>query len=127
MKFRATGCASALLERMVMTSTGLNRREFLLSASLLSITPLLVGQEDEDFSKVQIKVTPVSGSVYLLQGEGGNIAASVRVGGSRRHYRCIGRCRWDRRGGRRVRPVGDPIDTYRCSDIAAFTLQQIDA
>jgi glyoxylase-like metal-dependent hydrolase (beta-lactamase superfamily II) len=62
---------------MVMTSTGLNRREFLLSASLLSVTPLMVGQEDEDFSNVQIKVTPVSGSVYLLQGEGGNIAASV--------------------------------------------------
>ena len=60
-----------------MTSTGLNRREFLLSASLLSVTPLMVGQEDEDFSNVQIKVTPVSGSVYLLQGEGGNIAASV--------------------------------------------------
>ncbi len=38
---------------------------------------LAAGQGDEDFSKVQIKVTPVSGSVYMLQGEGGNIAASV--------------------------------------------------
>jgi glyoxylase-like metal-dependent hydrolase (beta-lactamase superfamily II) len=30
-----------------------------------------------DFSKVQIKVTKVSGNIYMLEGEGGNIAASV--------------------------------------------------
>ncbi|HMD44494.1 MAG TPA: MBL fold metallo-hydrolase [Candidatus Acidoferrum sp.] len=35
------------------------------------------GQQDTDFSKVQIKVTKVSGNIYMLQGEGGNIAASV--------------------------------------------------
>jgi cyclase len=35
-----------------------------------------VGQQD-DFSKVQIKVTKVSGNIYLLEGAGGNIAASV--------------------------------------------------
>jgi len=33
--------------------------------------------QDEDFSKVEIKVTKVSGNVYMLEGEGGNIAASV--------------------------------------------------
>lgn len=33
--------------------------------------------QDEDFSKVQIKVTKVAGAVYLLQGAGGNIGASV--------------------------------------------------
>ena len=33
--------------------------------------------QNQDFSKVQIKVTPVAGSVYLLEGAGGNIAASV--------------------------------------------------
>ena len=33
--------------------------------------------QDEDLSKVQIKVTKVSGSVYMLQGAGGNIGASV--------------------------------------------------
>ena len=60
-----------------MTSVKLSRREFLVSASLLSVGSLAAGQGDEDFSKVQIKVTPVSGSVYMLQGEGGNIAASV--------------------------------------------------
>ena len=35
------------------------------------------GQGDTDFSKVQIKVTKVSGNIYMLEGEGGNIAASV--------------------------------------------------
>jgi cyclase len=33
--------------------------------------------QDQDFSKVQIKVTKVSGNIYMLQGSGGNIAASV--------------------------------------------------
>jgi cyclase len=33
--------------------------------------------QDEDFSKVQIKVTKVSGNIYMLEGAGGNIAASV--------------------------------------------------
>src|SRR3981189_1387415 len=33
--------------------------------------------QDKDFSKVEIKVTRVSGNIYMLEGEGGNIAASV--------------------------------------------------
>jgi cyclase len=33
--------------------------------------------QEQDFSKVQIKVTKVAGSVYMLQGAGGNIGASV--------------------------------------------------
>lgn len=60
-----------------MISVKLDRREFLLSTSLLSAGALAAGQGNQDFTKVQIKVTPVSGSVYMLQGEGGNIAASV--------------------------------------------------
>jgi cyclase len=35
------------------------------------------GQGQTDYSKVQIKVTKVSGNIYMLEGEGGNIAASV--------------------------------------------------
>src|SRR6266700_7552728 len=31
----------------------------------------------QDFSKVQIKVTKVSGAVYMLEGSGGNIGVSV--------------------------------------------------
>jgi cyclase len=34
-------------------------------------------QQEPDWSKVQIKVTKVSGNIYMLEGEGGNIAASV--------------------------------------------------
>ena len=33
--------------------------------------------QQQDFSKVQMKVTKVSGNIYMLEGEGGNIAASV--------------------------------------------------
>jgi cyclase len=33
--------------------------------------------QNQDFSKVQIKVTKVAGNVYMLEGAGGNIAASV--------------------------------------------------
>jgi len=34
-------------------------------------------QQPPDFSKVEIKATKVSGNVYMLEGAGGNIAASV--------------------------------------------------
>jgi cyclase len=34
-------------------------------------------RQQQDFSKVQIKVTKVSGNIYMLEGAGGNIAASV--------------------------------------------------
>jgi len=33
--------------------------------------------QDQDFSKVQMKVTKVNGSVYMLEGAGGNIGASI--------------------------------------------------
>ncbi len=45
-------------------------------AVVLGFTVLALAQQ-QDFSKVQIKVTKVSGNIYLLQGSGGNIAASV--------------------------------------------------
>lgn len=35
------------------------------------------GQAPPDFSKVEIKVSKVSGNIYMLQGAGGNIAASL--------------------------------------------------
>jgi glyoxylase-like metal-dependent hydrolase (beta-lactamase superfamily II) len=47
----------------------------------IAILALLCGSlwaaEERDFSKVQIKVTKVAGSVYMLQGAGGNIGASI--------------------------------------------------
>jgi glyoxylase-like metal-dependent hydrolase (beta-lactamase superfamily II) len=38
---------------------------------------ICVRPQNQDFSKVQIKVTKVSGNIYMLEGEGGNIAASI--------------------------------------------------
>src|SRR5947207_8592431 len=37
----------------------------------------VAAQQQPDFSKVQIKATKVSGNIYMLEGQGGNIAASV--------------------------------------------------
>ena len=49
-------------------------------AGLVAMLTLVVGvatMAQNDFSKVQIKVTKVSGNIYMLQGAGGNIAASI--------------------------------------------------
>ena len=49
--------------------------------SVLAAAAMLLGQaasaQNQDFSKVEIKVTKVSGNIYMLEGAGGNIAASV--------------------------------------------------
>ena len=47
-----------------------------LLAALLACAPLSAAQ-NENFDKVQIKVTKVADSLYLLEGAGGNIGASV--------------------------------------------------
>jgi cyclase len=44
---------------------------------VLAFAVSLAYAQDQDFSKVQIKVTKVAGSVYMLEGAGGNIGASV--------------------------------------------------
>jgi cyclase len=48
----------------------------LLLATLAASAGVASAQQ-QDFSKVEIKVTKVSGNVYMLEGAGGNIAASV--------------------------------------------------
>ena len=50
-------------------------RRVLLAVILLAFG--LASAQDQDFSKVQMKVTKVAGNVYMLQGAGGNIGASV--------------------------------------------------
>jgi len=45
--------------------------------TLLLLCASLASAQQQDFSKVQIKVTKVSGNIYMLEGAGGNIAASV--------------------------------------------------
>jgi len=46
-------------------------------AWLLLLAASAAFAQQEDFSKVQIKVTKVAGSVYMLEGAGGNIGVSV--------------------------------------------------
>jgi len=43
--------------------------------------------QNQDFSKVQIKVTKVAGNVYMLAGAGGNIGASVAADGKAVSYK----------------------------------------
>lgn len=44
---------------------------------MLLLTGGLIAAQDQDFSKVQMKVSKVAGNVYMLEGAGGNIGASV--------------------------------------------------
>lgn len=53
---------------------------YAIRAALFGALTILAGAalaQQQDFSKVEIKVTKVSGNVYMLEGAGGNIAASV--------------------------------------------------
>ncbi|MGH9562929.1 MAG: MBL fold metallo-hydrolase, partial [Terracidiphilus sp.] len=51
------------------------RRVWLLV--LLMLPGIALAQQPQDFSKIEVKVTKVAGNVYMLQGSGGNIAASI--------------------------------------------------
>lgn len=51
-------------------------RKIILSLLVAGLS-IATAAQDRDFSKVEIKVQKVSGSVYMLQGAGGNIGASV--------------------------------------------------
>src|SRR5262245_15291706 len=57
-------------------SEGMMRKTF-LAAVLLSFFGLLQAVAQQDFSKVEMKVQKVAGTVYMLEGAGGNIGASV--------------------------------------------------
>src|ERR1700687_2004838 len=48
----------------------------LVAGAALAARAAWSGQQ-QDFSKVQIKATKVSGNIYMLEGAGGNIGASV--------------------------------------------------
>lgn len=52
-------------------------RKAMLCVAALLLFALTVNAQDEDFSKVQIKVQKVAGAVYMLEGAGGNIGVSV--------------------------------------------------
>jgi glyoxylase-like metal-dependent hydrolase (beta-lactamase superfamily II) len=59
-----------------MNKNALRAKVTLVLGVLLALGTSAEGQ-NQDFSKVQIKVTKVSGNIYMLEGQGGNIAASV--------------------------------------------------
>jgi cyclase len=55
-------------------------RKLLSTLMLLGVATLAAGvsnAQQQDFSKVQIKATKVSGNIYMLEGAGGNIGASI--------------------------------------------------
>lgn len=53
-------------------------RKLLVSWMLMGAGALAAwGGQQQDFSKVEIKATKVSGNIYMLEGAGGNIAASI--------------------------------------------------
>jgi glyoxylase-like metal-dependent hydrolase (beta-lactamase superfamily II) len=51
----------------------------LLAGLALAVIPVTVPvlAQQQDFSKVEVKVVPVSGNIYMLQGSGGNIGVSA--------------------------------------------------
>ena len=51
-------------------------RQLILTLIICSCFPVMLISQD-DFSKVQMKVTKVAGNIYMLEGDGGNIGASV--------------------------------------------------
>src|SRR5580765_4939962 len=50
---------------------------FFCTLAISSVLVVQAGFGQQDFSKVQIKATKVSGGVYMLEGSGGNIGVSV--------------------------------------------------
>ncbi|HET7439985.1 MAG TPA: hypothetical protein VFJ47_01690, partial [Terriglobales bacterium] len=52
-------------------------RKIMCTVILFFVASLLARSQNQDFSKVQMKVSKVAGNIYMLEGEGGNIGASV--------------------------------------------------
>src|SRR5260370_23162331 len=71
-----SGRIPALLRRIEMCK---NLRTWMVLSLVgaLLCGPATWAQQQPDWSKVQIKTTKVSGNIYMLEGQGGNIAASV--------------------------------------------------
>src|SRR5213592_1294106 len=57
-----------------------NKFRFWLPTALATLSALVIQSPalaQQDFSKVEIKATKVAGNVYMLEGSGGNIGASI--------------------------------------------------
>ena len=57
------------------------KRFLIICASLVVFLSAITATGQQDFSKVEIKVTKVAGNVYMLEGSGGNIGVSVGADG----------------------------------------------
>src|SRR5690242_16347567 len=55
----------------------MNLRSLWIPGITVLFLSCIASAQDQDFSKVQMKVSKVSGNVYMLEGAGGNIGASV--------------------------------------------------
>ena len=55
----------------------MKRFVLICAAAVIFLGTVSVRAQDQDFSKVEIKATKVAGSVYMLEGAGGNIGVSV--------------------------------------------------
>ena len=49
----------------------------LARAAVLWVTSIVIASAQQDFSKVEIKATPVAGNIQMLEGAGGNIGVST--------------------------------------------------
>src|SRR5580765_2614642 len=56
-------------------------KKYFLVAAIIMICSSAMTTLAQDFSKVEIKATKVSGNVYMLEGSGGNIGVSVGADG----------------------------------------------
>src|SRR5260370_31558612 len=72
-----SGRIPGFLRRSEMYKNMRARMALSLVGAALLCGPATWAQQQPDWSKVQIKTTKVSGNIYLLEGQGGNIAASV--------------------------------------------------
>ncbi|PYX95934.1 MAG: MBL fold metallo-hydrolase [Acidobacteria bacterium] len=52
-------------------------RNILFAIVILLLASAVAAAQEKDFSKVQMKVSKVAGNIYMLEGAGGNIGASV--------------------------------------------------
>jgi cyclase len=59
----------------------MKRFVLICAAAVICLGTVSVRGQDQDFSKVEIKATKVAGSVYMLEGAGGNIGVSVGADG----------------------------------------------
>jgi len=60
----------------------MKRMAVFLAALVVCLSTVITRSAQQDFSKVEIKTTPVAGSIYMLEGVGGNIAVSAGTDGA---------------------------------------------